>query len=92
MAIEQNLALQGVLTAKGYGEIVQYGDFLEHNGEYDRIILNPPFERCTDQEHIRKAYDLLGAGGRVVAIASEHGFFAQDKRSEEFRRWLETRR
>ena len=43
-ALEQNLTLQGVLTAKGYGELVSYGDFLEHRGEYDRILMNPPFE------------------------------------------------
>ena len=36
VAVEQNLTLQGVLTAKGYGDIVSYGDFLEHRGEYDR--------------------------------------------------------
>lgn len=43
-AIEQNLTLQGVLTAKGYDEIVDYGDFFERQCEYDRIVMNPPFE------------------------------------------------
>jgi hypothetical protein len=88
-AIERNLTLQGVLTAKGYGEIVQYMDFLEHQGDYDRVCMNPPFEQCADIEHIRHAYSLLGPGGRVTAIASEHGFFANDAKSIEFREWLE---
>jgi hypothetical protein len=90
VAIEQNRTLQGVITAKGYGDIVRYGDFLEYlDGEFDRVIMNPPFENCADIEHIRHAYNLLAPGGRVVAIASEHGFFASDQRSEEFRRWLD---
>jgi hypothetical protein len=89
-AIEQNRTLQGVLTAKGYGDIVRYEDFLEFRDRgFDRALMNPPFENCADIEHIRHAYDLLAPGGRVVAIASEHGFFAGDKRSEEFRRWLD---
>ncbi len=86
-AVEQNLSLQGVLTAKGFGEIVSYGDFLEHRGEYDRCIMNPPFSH--DIEHVRHAHDLLAAGGRLVSIASEHGFFASDKRSVLFRQWLD---
>jgi hypothetical protein len=88
-AVERNLTLQGVLSAKGYSDIVEYGDFLEHQGAYDRVCMNPPFEHSADIEHIRKAYDLLAPGGRVIAIASEHGFFARDKQSEEFRRWLD---
>jgi hypothetical protein len=88
-AVEHNLTLQGVLAAKGYADIVRYEDFLEHQGEYDRICMNPPFEQCADIEHVRHAYALLAPGGRVVAIASEHGFFASDKRSEEFRQWLD---
>jgi hypothetical protein len=89
-AIEQNRTLQGVLTAKGYGDIVRYEDFLEfRDGEFTRVLMNPPFENCADIEHIRHAYDLLAPGGRVVAIASEHGFFARDQRSEDFRSWLD---
>lgn len=90
-AVEQNCTLQGVLTAKGYNEIVHYEDFLEHHGQYDRVCMNPPFEQCADIEHIRHAYDLLAPGGRVVAVASEHGFFANDAPSREFRAWLDER-
>jgi hypothetical protein len=87
-AIEQNLALQGILTAKGFSDIVTYGDFLEHSGEYTRIVMNPPFSGGQDMAHIRHAYELLATGGRLVAIASEHGFFASDAKSVAFREWL----
>ncbi len=89
-AIERNLTLQGVLTAKGYSDIVCYGDFLKHRGEYDRIIMNPPFEQGQDIEHLRHAYDLLAPGGCVVAIASEGPFFRSDAKSTAFREWLST--
>src|SRR5207245_10360663 len=73
-AIEQNLTLQGVLTAKGYSDIVSYGDFLEHRGEYDRVVMNPPFEHGQDIDHVRHAYELLATGGRLVSIVCEGPF------------------
>ena len=88
-AIERNLTLQGVLTAKGYDEIVSYGDFLNHTGQYDRIVMNPPFEQSQDVTHIRHAYDLLAPGGRVVAVASAGPFFRADAKSLAFRSWLD---
>jgi hypothetical protein len=88
-AIEQNLTLQGVLTAKGYDEIVTYGDFLEHQGVCDRVAMNPPFEGGADIDHVRHAYDLLAAGGRLVSVVCEGLFFRSDQKSVAFREWLE---
>jgi hypothetical protein len=88
-AIERNLALQGVLTAKRYGEIVRYEDFLEHVGEYDRVVMNPPFEEGQDILHVRHAYDLLAPAGRLVSIVCEGPFFRNDAKSVAFRAWLE---
>lgn len=88
-AIEQNLTLQGVLTAKGYGDIISYGDFLEHRGEYDRVLMNPPFEHGQDIDHVRHAYELLATGGRLVSIVCEGPFFRSDAKSVAFREWLD---
>ena len=88
-AVEQNLTLQGVLTAKGYGDIVSYGDFLEHRGEYDRVVMNPPFEHGQDIDHVRHAYELLAAGGRFVSVVCEGPFFRSDAKSVAFREWLD---
>ncbi len=85
--VEISGQLRKILAAKGYelaGE-----DFLEHKGEYDRIVMNPPFEKGQDMEHVRRAYDLLKPDGRVVAIMSEGLFFRSDKKATEFREWLE---
>lgn len=66
-AIEINSQLCGILGAKGHHH--QQYDFLEWKGtKYDRIIMNPPFERKQGISHIQHAYSLLRPGGRIVAI------------------------
>jgi protein-L-isoaspartate O-methyltransferase len=48
-------------------------DFLECNGnlgEFDRIIMNPPFVDATDIKHIKHAIGFLKAGGRLVALCA----------------------
>ena len=76
--------------AKGY-EVVGK-DFMKDFSEgksYDRIVMNPPFSKRQDTEHVRRAYDLLKPGGRLVAIVSEGSFFGKDSKAAEFRDWLE---
>ena len=85
--IELNTALRDILQEKGYK--ITGSDFLEHKGEYDRIVMNPPFEKGQDIEHVRHAYDLLKPGGKLVAIMSEGPFFRQDAKATEFREWLD---
>lgn len=88
-AVETNGTLFDVLEAKGHD--VERGDFLDHHGEYDRILMNPPFENGAEIDHIRHAYDQLANGGRLVSIMSEGPFFRSDRRAIEFREWFEER-
>jgi predicted RNA methylase len=77
-----------LLQAKGYNVVGH--DFMDvTDGDYDRIIMNPPFGDRRDAAHVQHAYDLLKPGGRVVAIMGEGVFFGQDKRAQDFREWLE---
>ncbi len=78
--------LREILQMKGHN--VVGNDILAHKGEYDRIVMNPPFENGQDMAHVRHAYDLLKPGGRLVAIVSEGPFGRQDKKSSDFRSWL----
>lgn len=87
--IELNDKLRGLLELKGFR--VVGNDFLEHTGEYDRVLMNPPFEDNQDIVHVQHAYELLVPGGRVVAIMGEGAFFRQGRTETEFRRWLEAR-
>ena len=76
-----------LLKLKGHS--VVGNDFLEYEttDKYDAIIMNPPFS--DEQNHIKHAYDLLKDDGILVAISSPHWTFANDKKSIEFRQWLE---
>jgi len=87
--IEYNSRLVDILHAKGYNTIS--ADFLGYYGifDFDRIIMNPPFENEQDIDHVRHAFDLLKPGGRIVAIMGEHAFFANDKKAIAFREWLD---
>jgi hypothetical protein len=62
----------------------------QKNGEYDRIVMNPPFEKGADIDHVRLAYDLLKPGGKLVAVMGEGPFFRSDNKAKEFRDWLAT--
>lgn len=86
-ALERNYALSDVLSAKGHD--VEFGDFLLHQGTYDRIVMNPPFEHGADLEHVRHAFSLLKPDGRLVSVMCEGPFFRSDQKSVEFRQWLE---
>lgn len=50
------------------------GDFLREDpqlfGQYDRIIMNPPFAKQDDARHFLHAIRFLKPGGRIVAIMS----------------------
>ena len=86
--IEINSRLREILIAKGHN-LVGW-NFLEHQGSYDRVLMNPPFEEHQDIQHIKFAHSLLNPGGKVVAIMSESPFFRMDKESVSFRDWLES--
>jgi 16S rRNA G1207 methylase RsmC len=86
-AMELNRTLADVLSAKGHE--VEFADFLDHQGAYDRIVMNPPFENGADIAHIQHAFSLLSPGGRLVSVMSEGPFFRSDGKSAAFRDWLE---
>ncbi|MBQ7901103.1 MAG: methyltransferase [Clostridia bacterium] len=85
--VEWNGGLAELLTDKGHNLVGN--DFLETEGKYDKIVMNPPFEKGQDIDHVLHAYSLLNNGGRVVAIMSEGPFFRTDKKSTDFREWLD---
>ncbi|HHX29409.1 MAG TPA: methyltransferase, partial [Firmicutes bacterium] len=84
---EINPRLKEILDLKGYKAIDE--DFLKMTGEYDRIVMNPPFEQMQDADHVRHAYDLLKPGGKLVSIMSHSPFFRSDKKAVAFREWFE---
>jgi len=81
-------SLANILTLKGYSPL--QGDFMEEfqPESFDRILMNPPFEIAQDIAHVRRAYDLLKHGGRLVAIMSPSFQYNSASKFENFRRWL----
>jgi predicted RNA methylase len=57
----------------------------------DRVIMNPPFGKGADMAHVRRAFDFLRPGGRLVAIMSPHWTFAASSAAQEFRAFVKTR-
>jgi hypothetical protein len=86
--------LRDILEAKGHNlqppaNAEESYDFLAYRFNVDRILMNPPFEKGQDAEHIRHAYECLAPGGRLVAVCSAGPFFRSDRKSEEFRAFID---
>ena len=91
VALEINPTLCEILQKKGYD--ARPTDFFEiyQFAEFDRILMNPPFEKQADIAHVFHAFDHLKPGGRLVSIMSPSPFFRTDKRSLEFQAFIEER-
>jgi len=88
--VEFNYGLREYLQGQGGYNVLPQNDFLSVTGQWDRIVMNPPFEREADIDHVRHAYDLLAPGGRIVAIMSAGPFFRSDRKAVDFRNWLDS--
>lgn len=79
-AIESNHELAGALQARFPWATVQCADFLSVRydvdgigGDYepfDRVLMNPPFERGADIKHVQHALRFLKPGGVLVGICA----------------------
>ena len=87
--IEPNGRLREILKLKGYALIGFDVTDVMGQAVYDRVIMNPPFERQQDIDHVREAYTLLKPGGVLVSVMAPSFEFRQDRKSIDFRGWLE---
>jgi phospholipid N-methyltransferase len=70
-AVEINKGLADRLQSEYPLTRVIWGDFLEVSlGSFNKIVMNPPFENGADIKHIKRAYEVLMPGGRIVAICA----------------------
>ena len=76
------------LKENGYS--VSIGDFLSlYLQDVDKVVMNPPFTKQQDVQHIFHAWKCLAKGGRLVSIVSESPFFRENSLSRDFRDWLD---
>lgn len=94
LCIEMHNSLATVLERKGHN--VRRGDFMNFSPpldspgdgpDFDRVVMNPPFEKGQDVRHVRHAFEFLKPGGRLVAIMSAGVTFRAD--CEPFRAWVD---
>lgn len=87
---ERHASLREVLSLKGYE--LAGSDFLDARpaASFDFVLMNPPFEKSQDIEHVLHAFDFLKPGGRLVAIMSPGPFFRSDRTAQDFRLWFDS--
>lgn len=87
---EINYRLRQLLEAKGH-RIIAPDVYDLRSGTYDRIVMNPPFEKGEDARQVQHCFDhLLAPGGRLVSIVGA-GILSSE-RGKAFRDWLDARR
>lgn len=78
--------LREILTLKGFNVVGE--DTFKLKGKYDVIIMNPPFEKGADIDHVTFCYNnLLAPGGKLVAIMGEGAFSRSAKHDKDFQSW-----
>jgi precorrin-6B methylase 2 len=88
-AVEINPQLAAGLS--GMVRWCECADFLavgEDLGEFDRIVMNPPFDHGSDLDHIKHAFALLASGGRLVAVCA-NGPRQREELGEVCTQWIE---
>jgi predicted RNA methylase len=81
-------------TLREYGFPVREADFLSIDPDtvrnrFDAVLMNPPFAKQADIDHIRHAVHFLKPGGRLVSVAGAGVAFRQDRKAAMFRSFLE---
>lgn len=84
-ALAQNLARSGL-----YRQVMS-GDFLrvQPAANYDRVVMNPPFDRERDIDHVMHALNFLKPDGCLIAIMSAGTEFRETRKSVAFRELMD---
>jgi predicted RNA methylase len=79
-----------VLRSLGFN--VTQADFLtvEPRTEFTHVILNPPFEKQADVDHVMHAFKFLKPGGTMAAIMSIAVTFRSNSKTTQFRAFLDS--
>ena len=92
IAMDLNPRVEKKLEALGYIDEIIISDFLKEDPTdkkvFNGILLNPPFTKGQDMDHVQHAYKFLAPHGRMVAITSTSWVNGSSKKQQEFRNWL----
>lgn len=91
--IEMQPHLAHQLEAEGIYNRVICADFLKVQPDparlYDRVVMNPPFDRERDIDHVVHALNFLKPDGVLIAIMSAGTEFRETKKAIAFRKLME---
>ena len=75
------------IKLEGIAHSLNVGDFLaaDPSPVFDRVVMNPPFARQADIDHVLHAFKFLRTGGRLVAIMSASVMFRVNSKTVAFR-------
>jgi len=83
--------LRKVLGEKGYQNV--QADGLGVSRRFDRVVMNPPFEKGQDMAHVLQAFHTnLKPGGRLVAIVGAGAMHNSSKAHQAFQRFVSEHR
>ena len=85
--MEINHTLAELIRAKGFNCVND--DFLKFPLQADRIIMNPPFEKWMDIDHVQHAYNCLKPGGRLISIMGAGAFYGSTNKHKQFMQWID---
>ena len=76
---------------RALGMRVIEGDFLDLSNFqlFDRVVMNPPFDRGRDVDHVTHALRFLKACGRLVAVMAAGVEYRSDRKTVDFRARIE---
>lgn len=85
--VEVQPELARALEASGIYARAHARDFLTMKPEprFDVVVMNPPFDRQRDIDHVAHAWGFLKPGGRLVAIMSAGAEFRENAKARAFR-------
>lgn len=82
--VEMNEVLCGILRSKGYNTVSKSFEEAIFTCKFDKILMNPPFQKRTDAKHIAQAFENLKDGGILVAVHSSGIITSTDKYSKKY--------
>ena len=59
---------------------------------YERVVMNPPFSRQRDIDHVVHAHKCLASQGLLIAVMSAGVSFREDCKARDFRRFVGRKR
>lgn len=82
------------LDQAGIFRQVACDDFLTMpvRADYDRVVMNPPFAKQADLAHVRRAFDCLKPGGRLISVMASGVTERTNAASVAFRAFVEAHR